>query len=142
MEENTLKQEKNKNSTPSEFGKWGGGRWQNHPIQSNDTLTLASPKTRTYGGQSPLRDPRRPGCLSRRLRGEEVRSLTYPASFFASMTASQKEETSSQSRSLLQRHSGRRESRDDLQPPFTITCFFRTFSIVTLGIVHRSNLQV
>ncbi|KAF9794771.1 hypothetical protein SFRURICE_017461 [Spodoptera frugiperda] len=30
------------------------------------------------------------------------------------MTASQKEETSSQCRSLLQRHSGRRESQDDL----------------------------
>ncbi|KAF9823490.1 hypothetical protein SFRURICE_011343 [Spodoptera frugiperda] len=86
-------------------------------------------QTRTYGGQSTLRDPRRPEYLSRRLGGEEVRSLTCPASFFASMTASQKEETSSQSRSLLQRHSGRRESRDDLQPPFTITCFFRTFSI-------------
>ncbi|KAF9795026.1 hypothetical protein SFRURICE_009978 [Spodoptera frugiperda] len=78
-------------------------------------------QTRTYGGQSTLRDPRRPEYLSRRLGGEEVRSLTCPASFFASMTASQKEETSSQSRSLLQRHSGRRESRDDLQPPFTIT---------------------
>ncbi|KAF9795618.1 hypothetical protein SFRURICE_010376 [Spodoptera frugiperda] len=77
--------------------------------------------TRTYGGQSSLRDPRRPECLSRRLGGEEDRSLTWPASFFASMTASQKEETSSQCRSLLQRHSGRRESRDDLQPPFTIT---------------------
>ncbi|KAF9791795.1 hypothetical protein SFRURICE_020194, partial [Spodoptera frugiperda] len=88
-------------------------------------------QTRTYGGQSTLRDPRRPEYLSRRLGGEEVRSLTCPASFFASMTASQKEETSSQSRSVLQRHSGRRESRDDLQPPFTITCFFRTFSIVT-----------
>ncbi|KAF9801037.1 hypothetical protein SFRURICE_006080 [Spodoptera frugiperda] len=46
------------------------------------------------------------------------------------MTASQKEVTSSQCHSLLQRHSGRRESRDDLQPPFTITCFFRTFFIV------------
>ncbi|KAF9807504.1 hypothetical protein SFRURICE_006000 [Spodoptera frugiperda] len=90
------------------------------------------PPPRTYGGQSTLRDPRRPECLSRRLGGEEVRSLTSPASFFASMTASQKEETSSQSRSLLQRHSGRHESRDDLQPPFTITCFFRTFSIVTV----------
>ncbi|KAF9795646.1 hypothetical protein SFRURICE_005764, partial [Spodoptera frugiperda] len=43
-----------------------------------------------------LRDPRRPECLSRTLGGEEVRSLTCPASFFASMTASQKEETSSQ----------------------------------------------
>ncbi|KAF9807060.1 hypothetical protein SFRURICE_011204 [Spodoptera frugiperda] len=48
------------------------------------------------------------------------------------MTASQKEVTSSQCHSLLQRHSGRRESRDDLQPPFTITCLFRTFFIVTL----------
>ncbi|KAF9824160.1 hypothetical protein SFRURICE_002281 [Spodoptera frugiperda] len=86
-------------------------------------------QTRTYGGQSTLRDPRRPEYLSRRLGGEEVRSLTCPGSFFASMTASQKEETSSQSRSLLQRHSGRRESRDDFQPQFTNTCFFRTFSI-------------
>uniref|UniRef100_A0A2H1W026 SFRICE_029856 n=1 Tax=Spodoptera frugiperda TaxID=7108 RepID=A0A2H1W026_SPOFR len=94
--------------------------------------TLARrPQTRTYGDQSTLRDPRRPDYLSRRLGGEEVRSLTWPASFFAIMTASQKEETSSQSRSLLKRHSGRQESRDDLQPPFTITCFFRTFSIVT-----------
>ncbi|KAF9791702.1 hypothetical protein SFRURICE_020101 [Spodoptera frugiperda] len=87
-------------------------------------------QTRTYGGQSTLRDPRRPEYLSRRLGGEEVRSLTCPASFFASMTASEKEETSSQCRSLLQRHSGGRESRDYLQPPFTITCFFRTFSIM------------
>ncbi|KAF9811287.1 hypothetical protein SFRURICE_002656 [Spodoptera frugiperda] len=89
-------------------------------------------QTRTYGGQSTLRDPRRPEYLSRRLGGEEVRSLTCPASFFPSMTASEKEETSSQCRSLLQRHSGGRESRDYLQPRFTITCFFRTFSIVTL----------
>ncbi|KAF9816395.1 hypothetical protein SFRURICE_000301 [Spodoptera frugiperda] len=74
-----------------------------------------SPSTDPYlRGQSSLRDPRRPECLSRRLGGEEVRSLTYPTSFFASMTASQKEETSSQCRSLLQRHSGRRESQDDL----------------------------
>ncbi|KAF9799236.1 hypothetical protein SFRURICE_006496, partial [Spodoptera frugiperda] len=86
-------------------------------------------QTRTYGGQSTLRDPRRPEYLSRRLGDEEVRSLTCPASFFASMTASQNEETSSQSRSLFQRHSGRRKSRDDLQPSFTITCFFRTFSL-------------
>ncbi|KAF9796114.1 hypothetical protein SFRURICE_013578 [Spodoptera frugiperda] len=92
-----------------------------------------------YGGQSTLRDPRRPEYLSRRLGGEEVRSLTSPASFFASMTASQKEETSSQSRSLLQRPSERRESRDDLQPPFTITCFFRTFSIVTCGLPSWST---
>ncbi|KAF9805818.1 hypothetical protein SFRURICE_009450 [Spodoptera frugiperda] len=49
-----------------------------------------------------------PGRLSRRLGGEEVRSLTWPASFFASLTASQKEETSSQCRSLLQRHSGQK----------------------------------
>ncbi|KAF9814747.1 hypothetical protein SFRURICE_014842 [Spodoptera frugiperda] len=47
------------------------------------------------------------------------------------MTALQEEETSSQCRSLFQRHSGRRESRDDLQPPFTITCFFRTFFILS-----------
>ncbi|KAF9800923.1 hypothetical protein SFRURICE_010471 [Spodoptera frugiperda] len=99
-------------------------------VRAEATLTRRL-QTRTYGGQSTLRDPRSPEYLLRRLEGEEVRSLTCPASFFASMTASQKEETSSQSRSLLQRHSGRRESRDDLQPPFTITCFFRTFSIVT-----------
>ncbi|KAF9798110.1 hypothetical protein SFRURICE_016500 [Spodoptera frugiperda] len=98
-------------------------------------------QTRTYGGQSTLRDPRRPEYLSRRLEGEEVRSLTYPASFFASMTASQKEETSSQSRSLLQRHSRRRESRDDFQPQFTNTCFFRTFSIVTSEGLHQERQE-
>ncbi|KAF9808559.1 hypothetical protein SFRURICE_002019 [Spodoptera frugiperda] len=71
-----------------------------------------------------------PGVPLTKAGGEEVRSLMCPASFFASMTASQKEETSFQCPSFLQRHSGRRESRDDLQPRFTITCFFRTFFIV------------
>ncbi|KAF9808662.1 hypothetical protein SFRURICE_019820, partial [Spodoptera frugiperda] len=92
---------------------------KNYPVPS--PAFRAGVSTRTYGGQSNLRDPRRPEYLSRRLGSEEVRSLTCPASFFASMTSSQKEETSSQCRSLLQRHSGRRESRDYLQPPFTIT---------------------
>uniref|UniRef100_A0A2H1WKJ3 SFRICE_022007 n=1 Tax=Spodoptera frugiperda TaxID=7108 RepID=A0A2H1WKJ3_SPOFR len=56
--------------------------------------------TRTYGGRRSSRDPRRPECLSRRLGREEVRSLTRPASSLARITASQKEETASQSPSL------------------------------------------
>uniref|UniRef100_A0A2H1VAM7 SFRICE_016619 n=1 Tax=Spodoptera frugiperda TaxID=7108 RepID=A0A2H1VAM7_SPOFR len=54
----------------------------------------------TYGGRRSSRDPLRPVCLSRRLGREEVRSLTRPASFLVSMTASQKEEIASQSPSL------------------------------------------
>uniref|UniRef100_A0A2H1WCG5 SFRICE_033233 n=1 Tax=Spodoptera frugiperda TaxID=7108 RepID=A0A2H1WCG5_SPOFR len=46
------------------------------------------------------RDPRRAECRSRPLGREEVRTLTRPASSLASMTASQKEETASQSPSL------------------------------------------
>ncbi|KAF9791723.1 hypothetical protein SFRURICE_020122 [Spodoptera frugiperda] len=76
--------------------------------------SLALGETRTYGGQRFFARSPTPGVPLTRAGGEEVRSLMCPASFFASMTASQKEETSSQCRSLLQRHSGRRESRDDL----------------------------
>uniref|UniRef100_A0A2H1VQR3 SFRICE_003639 n=1 Tax=Spodoptera frugiperda TaxID=7108 RepID=A0A2H1VQR3_SPOFR len=57
----------------------------------------APPVARTYGGRRSSLDPRRPECLSRRLGREEVCSLTRLASSLASMTASQKEETVSQS---------------------------------------------
>ncbi|KAF9799950.1 hypothetical protein SFRURICE_013687 [Spodoptera frugiperda] len=64
------------------------------------TTLARRPQARTYGGRRLSRGPRRPECLSRRLGREEVRSLTRPASSLASMTASQKEETASQSPSL------------------------------------------